>query len=188
MHGSDGGRRDRDTFPADEYADLRRRLVRAVERRCPRWLSQQREDIVQVALMRLMQIDRGERTTPLPSSYLWKVAYSATIDEIRRLRRAQFVSLDGDGPVEPQAADSGSNPERARHGREIGHGIRDCLSRLAVDRRRAVTLHLVGHSVVEIVGLMGWNLKRAENLVYRGLDDLRGCLRGKGLEPTVEAR
>jgi len=165
----------------DDFADLRRRLTRAVDRRCPRWLSHHRDDIVQVALMRLMQIG-GDRTTPFPSSYLWKVAFRAMIDEIRRLRRAQFVSLDGEVD-DPRAVDSGSNPERARQGREIGRGIRDCLARLSTDRRRAVTLHLVGHSVPDIVGLMDWNLKRAENLVYRGLDDLRECLRSKGLEP-----
>lgn len=184
MDGTDRGRRAGSELETEEFADLRRRLARAVERRCPRWLSDQREDIVQVAVMRLMQITgRDERTEPFPSSYLWKVAFSAMIDEIRRLRRAQLVSLD-EAVVNPPAPDSGSNPEAVRRGREIGGGIRQCLADLTADRRRAVTLYLVGHTVPEITRLMGWNLKRAENLVYRGLEELRGCLRGKGLDPV----
>jgi RNA polymerase sigma-70 factor (ECF subfamily) len=44
-----------------------------------------------------------------------------------------------------------------------------------------VTLHLQGHSVPQVAGFFAWNTKRAENLVYRGLSDLRQCLESKGL-------
>jgi RNA polymerase sigma-70 factor (ECF subfamily) len=171
--------------PPADLSDVRRALHRALTRRCPRWLSDRREDIVQAALMRLVQIQqRSERNTPFPASYLWKAAYSAMIDEIRRLRRAEHVSLE-DGAVDPPAVDAGSDPEQQRRAREIGAGIQECLARLVSDRRRAVTLQLVGHSVPDIAKLLGWNLKRAENLVYRGLDDLRACLTAKGLEPSA---
>ena len=55
--------------------------------------------------------------------------------------------------------------------------------RLVLPRRLAVTLHLQGHTVPEAGSLLGWNAKRAENLVYRGLADLRDCLAGKGVRP-----
>jgi RNA polymerase sigma-70 factor (ECF subfamily) len=48
-------------------------------------------------------------------------------------------------------------------------------------RRHAVTLSLQGHSVPEIGRLLGWTGKKAENLVYRGMADLRECLEGKGI-------
>jgi RNA polymerase sigma-70 factor (ECF subfamily) len=35
--------------------------------------------------------------------------------------------------------------------------------------------------VPELGRLLGWNAKKAENLVYRGLADLRGCLTEKGV-------
>lgn len=47
----------------------------------------------------------------------------------------------------------------------------------------AVTLHLQGHSVPEVGALLAWTVKKAENLVYRGLADLRSCLSSKGLQP-----
>ena len=178
---------DESAVPPADLSDVRRSLYRALARRCPRWLTDRRDDIVQVALMRLVQIQqRSERKAPFPASYLWKAAYSAMIDEIRRLRRAEHVSLE-DGGVDPPALDAGSDPEQRRRAGEIGAGIQACLARLVSDRRRAVTLQLVGHSVPEIAKLLGWNLKRAENLVYRGLDDLRTCLTSKGLEPSSVA-
>jgi RNA polymerase sigma-70 factor (ECF subfamily) len=79
----------------------------------------------------------------------------------------------------PAAAEP--DPERNCAGREIGEAIRDCLGRLVRPRRMAVTLDLQGHRVAEVARLLGWSAKKAENLVYRGLADLRGCLKAKGM-------
>ena len=79
----------------DEYAAIRARLVNAVRRICPRWLSAEADDIVQAALVRVLSGQRSrEGSGPPPASYMWKVAYSAMIDEIRRRRRRQEVPLE----------------------------------------------------------------------------------------------
>ena len=83
-------------------------------------------------------------------------------------------------PVQPVAPD---NPERSAGDSQIGRAVRDCLQTLAQDRRLAVTLHLQGHSVPEAAVLLGWDAKRTENLIYRGLSALRACLAKKGIEP-----
>jgi RNA polymerase sigma-70 factor (ECF subfamily) len=170
-----------------DYAQLHRDLTRAVDRVCPRWMADRADDLVQVALMRVMEVQRKkEGTAELSGFYLKKVAYSAMIDEIRRLRRRQEVSLEGESDEEeaisydPAAPDP--DPERSSSGREVGRAIRDCLGRLVAPRRHAVTLNLQGHSVPDIGELMGWTAKKAENLVYRGMSDLRGCLAGKGIQ------
>jgi RNA polymerase sigma-70 factor (ECF subfamily) len=46
-----------------------------------------------------------------------------------------------------------------------------------------VTLYLQGHSVPDAARILDWPAKRTENLVYRGLADLRACLSNKGLRP-----
>jgi RNA polymerase sigma-70 factor (ECF subfamily) len=46
-----------------------------------------------------------------------------------------------------------------------------------------VTLHLHGHSLVEAARILDWAAKQTENLVYRGLADLRKCLLAKGIRP-----
>ena len=137
--------------------------------------------------MRVMEIQRKkEGTAEFTAFYLRKAAYSALIDEIRRLRRRQEVSLEGetddDEPVSYDPAAPDPDPERASAGREVGRAIRDCLGLMVAPRRHAVTLNLQGHSVPDIGKLMGWTAKKAENLVYRGMADLRGCLTSKGIE------
>lgn len=165
----------------EEHAQLRAELARAVARVCPRWLADRAEDIVQVAMMRVLEVlRRSEGTAALSSSYLRKAAYSAAVDEIRRLRRRREVPLEEES-AEIDPPDAGPDPERSMAGREVGQAIRECLGRMVWPRRLAVTLHLQGHSVAEAARLLGWEIKRTENLVYRGLADLRGCLAARGM-------
>lgn len=167
--------------PQDEA--LRAKLTRVVARACPPWAVAQRDDIVQAAMLRVLRArDRRDRDEPLPESYLWKAAYSATIDEIRRLRAKREVPLASES--RPDLVDVRSpGPEHDAHAREISAAIRECLATLNEARRQAVTLYLQGHSVPETARLLGWSAKRAENMVYRGLAELREHLAKKGLTP-----
>ena len=103
------------------------------------------------------------------------------VDELRRAQRLRETSLE-DETVAPVAI-SEQDPERLTASGEIGRGIQDCLAQMIRDRRLAVTLYLQGHSVPEAAKLLEWSAKRTENLVYRGLADLRQCLTSKGLQP-----
>lgn len=166
-----------------DLARVRADLARAVARVCPPWMADRAEDLVQVALMRVAEVHRqSEGKAEFSSFYLRKAAYSAVVDEIRRLRRRQEVPLEEERP-ETQKAATQPDPESRCAGGEIGQAIRDCLGRLVRPRRLAVALHLQGHRVAESARLLGWSAKKAENLVYRGLADLRGCLEAKGIRP-----
>lgn len=166
-----------------DFAKLRADLAKAVAHVCPGWLVDRRDDLVQAAVMRVMEIHRkSEGDRELTSSYLYRVAYSTLVDEIRRVRRRRETSLDnGEGVGERPMARG--NPEEATASEEIGRGIRECLSGMRRERRLAVALHLQGHTVPEAARLLEWGTKRTENLVYRGLADLRDCLRAKGFQP-----
>ena len=162
--------------------ELRAELSRAVRSVCPPWLQDHREDIVQNAVIRVLELlRRSEGNRQLTPSYLWKVAYSAMIDEIRRLHPERQAAMTP--AVLEGASFSGADPERESSGREVGEAIQGCLMQLVRPRRLAVTLYLYGHSVPEAARLLGWGVKRTENLVYRGLADMRGCLKTKGMEP-----
>ena len=172
------------------FDELRQQLARAVMRACPQWLAEQREDIVQEAMIRVMrQLERSEERT-LNASYLWRVGYSVTIDHIRKLRARREVSLGSSGDADgaggrairdPEDEGAGASPERAALASEIRGTLGDCLAGLVEARRRAVTLYLLGHGVGEIASLLGCKYKRAENLVYRGLAQLRTCMAEKGV-------
>ena len=134
--------------------------------------------------MRVMQIasrqaEAGDTDPALAAAYLYKVAHSALVDEIRRVRRRRESDLDEAGAA-PAAAPT-DDPERIAASREIGRGIQDCLSQMTRDRRLAVTLYLQGHTVPDAARVLDWPAKRTENLVYRGLAALRECLKKKGM-------
>lgn len=159
----------------------RRRVVRAVTRLCPSWLASERDDIVQNTLLRLHQSAAlGEGNVGPAASYIWKTAYTVMIDEIRRrARRPEVPLMDSAFEIERPAP----SPEDLASGRQLGDAIRSCLKAMVGQRRSAVVLHLQGHTVPEIGTLLKWDSKKAENLVYRGVADLRACLDSKGLRP-----
>lgn len=174
----------RDAESEDRYERLRRDLSRAVARVCPGWLADRRDDLVQVAVMRVMEIERkSEGDRELKTSYLYRVAYTTLVDEIRRHRRRSEVALEEETGAPVDGMTATNDPERTAAASEIGRGIRDCLKGLLAERRMAVALRLSGHSVPEAARLLGWTAKRTENLVYRGLADLRDCLEARGLSP-----
>ncbi len=75
------------------------------------------------------------------------------------------------------------SPEMTARGAQVGEVMLERLGTLKVDRRRAVALYLQEHPVPENAEHLGCDRKRARNLVYRGLAELREVLRARGLEP-----
>lgn len=164
------------------FESLRARLEATVHKRCPPWLRHSADDIVQDAVIKVMKIVRRSQHSELNASYLHRVAYSALIDEIRRVRRkAEVVVPEDDGGS--AVIDGSPTPDTNTLSSEAGVAIHECLDRLKRERRLAVTLHLQGHSLKESSDLLGWPAKRTENLIYRGLADLRQCLLSKGVSP-----
>jgi RNA polymerase sigma-70 factor (ECF subfamily) len=162
-------------------AELRRRITHAVFRVCPGWLASHAEDIAQTALLRVLgAAQKREGELDLSALYLEKAAYCATMDEIRRHRRRREEQATEEQVLQLPTVHS-TDPETAVEAGEIAHALAQCLARLVEARRQAVTMHLLGHTIPETGTLLGWSAKRAENLVCRGLVDLRRCLTAKGL-------
>lgn len=166
----------------EKDAGLRRRIREQATRFCPPWMTSSLDDVVQTAWLRLKAAaERSERNRDPGPTLIAKVAYCATVDEIRQQRRRREVSMDQEqalhGCAEPD------DPARAAVASEIGAAIRSCLATLLLNRRLAVVLYLQGHTAPETAELLGWSLRKTENLVYRGLADMRACLDGKGLKP-----
>jgi RNA polymerase sigma-70 factor (ECF subfamily) len=161
-----------------DVEQLRVDIVRAVRSICPRWLAEHADDLSQTAVSRILDRLRAtEGTLELSQGYLYRTAYSVVVDEIRRRRRLREIPLEPNVPIRSGEG----NPERHTFGREVRDAVTGCLARLTSSRRRAVTLLLMGHSVDEISALLECRYKQAENLVYRGLKDLRACLKKRGV-------
>lgn len=155
--------------PPPDQEELHAILLRAVRTRCPPALRSQAEDLAHTAWLRILERYRGEDFSRLEPSYFWKVAFTVIIDEIRRRAARESQVLELAAAPEPLAA----APDLALE-------IRDCLGRLPESRQLPVILHLQGLRHVEVARALGSTEKRVENLVYRGLEQLRRCLEGKG--------
>lgn len=172
---------------APDLETLRGELDRAIGRVCPRWLLAARDDLVQSSLLKVYElVTKSEEARTFSSFYLKKVAYSALVDEIRRRRRAREQPLDDDGAasaISSKVVSEGPSPIREAEAKEIAVALRYCVARLIERRKLAITLHLHGHTFGEAATILGWTTKKVENLVYRGLEDLRRCLATKGHRP-----
>lgn len=169
---------------SDEEAErLRRDLETAVATLCPPSLADRREDLVQEALLKVARIvSRSEPERKLNATYLWRTAYSALVDELRRLRRRGEVPLDDAGPSDLLISRR-PGPAATSRGGEVRRALRLCLEKLIEPRRLAVILHLQGERPREVASLLDWPSKRVHNLTFRGLRDLRRCLASQGVTP-----
>lgn len=167
-----------------EIEKLRERLERAVTQVCPSWMAVQADDLVQISILRVLDIvAKSEHQRTFNASYLYRVAYSALVDELRRAHWRREVPIENEKAEPMPIEEVAVNPEDRAASRQLGDAITDCLHQLINSRRRAVVLHLHGHSAAESARLLGRGLKQVRNLVYRGLADLRACLSKKGLNP-----
>ena len=168
--------------PPVDFDRIRGLLERVVRQVCPPWLAGQSEDLVQNACLRVVQIwKKTEEPAALGSSYLWKVAHSAVMDEIRHRRRQREIAMDNPGTAEPVS--DAPSPEQASSAAELRGSIEAGIRKLKESRRSAVLLYLYGFSLEESAQALGWTVKRVDNQRYQGLASLRAYLKRRGLEP-----
>jgi len=160
------------------------RITAAVRRVCPSWLLSERDDLVQTALIKILE---RERRTGVPQqlekSYLKRVAYSVLIDEIRRRQRRREEPLHEEPAKEPDGAHGMFTPEECAASEQLGQAIHECLGEIKREWRLALVLRLQGYSIPECADRLGWKPKQTENLVYRGMADLRRRLEARGIKP-----
>src|SRR5690606_28140379 len=181
MQGMFEGQVQRSSATPQMSSELRQRIHTMVARTRPRWAEPWEEDIVQLAMIRLARaLERRPQETSIPAAYLRRVAYTATLDEVRRLTTRSRAAA----PLErAESSVDEHDPARTVEAQQTVHAIRCCLARLIPARREAVLLYLEGNTVNEAAAKLGWSPKRTENLVYRGLADLRRALSSRGIRP-----
>jgi len=142
------------------------------------------EDIEQEARIKVWKALQSGRKIAHPTSYLYRVAINAALDALRQVKtRSALICSDEGRPPEPERSGhtTHDSPEKHAATAQALSFAEACVSRLKENRRRAVGLHLQGFTTQEIGSLLGWSEAKARNLVYRGLADLRHCLREKGI-------
>ena len=159
-----------------DYQDpnaVRRALARVVRQRCPAWLDE--EDIVQCAMLKVLHAMSRDEPPSLSSGYLFHVARSAVVDEIRRSARSRTVHVPNEVFDAASAPDPTAPPPEVL-GNALDAAVAHCLREMNPSRRSAVALYLEGRRPTEIAAELGSNRKRADNLAYRGIQQLRARL------------
>lgn len=154
-------------------------LGRAIERRASSASASDRDDIHQVASLRLMQRMRACPSVNVTPSYLHRMARNAVVDAARQNR----ARCQRDRDVLALGRPAARTPEDVVLDAELGETLAAHLERLSPARRDAVARYIRGERVPEIAAETGESPKRVENLVYRGLRTLRRTLTEAGLRP-----
>jgi len=132
------------------------------------------DDVEQKVLLALWQAMPGEQMPDHPSSYIYRAAVRETVRAVRGLKETSEMEWAADKP------DPSATPDAIMEAKELGRAIRTALSEIGSDRRRAVTAHLAGYGVKEIMVMFDWPYHKARNLIARGMADLRRKLDARG--------
>lgn len=149
---------------------------------------EKKQDLLQRSLLKILELEKRQpgRTVWTPV-YLSRLVKSLLIDEFRHRARRPEESLDEDLAALIPASTTAS-PDSRVLSRELGTALRACLDRLAPARRQACLLYLAGHGIREIADKLGWQTKKTENALFRGLADLREGLATRGFVPADTPR
>jgi len=174
----------------DEYGAFLRRTIAHL---CPKDLGIHFSDIEQEARLRLWRALKSEREIRDPASYLYRIAMTATLDAVRRIKAKREEQLrlvededDDEGATLALPSDPNRSPDLEAERRQLAGKVRTALAGLPDNRRRAVGLYLEGMTSQEIATLLGWSEPKARNLLYRGLSDLRAQLRAEGIDYEID--
>jgi RNA polymerase sigma factor (sigma-70 family) len=137
------------------------------------------EDIEQEVRLKIWAfIKKGKNVQYLPS-YIKKVAYSTTIDELRKtmkqrpsgepesLKRIFAGTALVAGPLRDFSPEAGIEDHEARE------AILSLVESLSENRKRVLLLYLAGLSIDEISRSLKWEKPKVRHLFYRGIDDLK---------------
>ena len=169
------------SLDASRIDEVRNRVRRGVSWAIPRALAADADDLEQDVMVRVLR--RLARGGSVNARYIQQTVHSVIVDEIRRRRVRQAEVLAKSDETVDTAAPASHSPEARTRDTQVSSAIRDCVAALPEPRRSAVHLHLLGHTVPEIAALLHVGRKSAENLVYRAIKALRGCLSARGFTP-----
>ena len=144
--------------------------------------TQEAEDLAQEVFFKIYQaLDRYDPKYKF-STWLFRVAQNAAIDQIRK-RRLQLVSMDRQGPGQEDMGTwefptSDPSPYADLRNQERGEAIQEAIERLPWDYRELIILrHFAELSYDEIAKLKDMPLGTVKNKLFRGRQMMKEHLR-----------
>jgi RNA polymerase sigma-70 factor (ECF subfamily) len=137
------------------------------------------EDVEQEVKVKIWKfLKKGKKVDNFPS-YIKRVAYTATIDELRKMRKQNPSSVAADlkNIYSMDRINELRNPEDSPGLRLEEHEMRESLKALidslGENRKQVLRLYLIGMSIEEICEFFSWDKTKVRHFLYRGIDDLK---------------
>ncbi len=153
-------------------------LKHFVASRCPSYLYDQRDDICQEAMMRLMRAEQRKGAENINSAYMRQAAMSAIIDAVRRFR-CRPIADDQEFEI---GTSPNVEPESITERGQVLAMVYRALDSFPARRREILLLYFRGLEISEIVELTQQNQATVRNDIYRGRNRLAECLREQGVD------
>lgn len=159
------------------------RLRFLVEMHCGRDQGLDADDIEQEVRIKLWKALEGDKNLAAPASYIQKVVATTVVDALRRAQVRHAESIEDKDESGFDASISGP----LRPDSEAGRGqwaalLMQCIEELPERRRLPVQLALQGFTAEEVAGLTGASVAAAQQLCYRGIEDLKARMRQLGAD------
>ena len=122
------------------------------------------EDLVQEVCIRAYTEIATLRSFEQPKRWLFKVAYRAFVDGVRRHARSRVKATGED--FDARSSDE-PTPEQAAEGELAERRLLDAFGRLDRDQRALLALHVEGHSLDELRAITGLSTDVLKARLYR---------------------
>lgn len=137
------------------------------------------EDIEQDVKIKIWKfVKKGKKVDNLPS-YIKKVAYTATVDELRKMcKQAPYQNpsrlrlLYAEMENLPNGIED-LLPDTALEKKEIMKKLKAQIDALSENRKQVLHLYVMGWSVEEICEFLHWDKTKVRHLLYRGIEQLK---------------
>jgi RNA polymerase sigma factor (sigma-70 family) len=144
------------------------------------------DEAIQELRIRLWRSFPGnEQLAALSPGYVYRAAVTAALIVLRRRRAKRESGVEMTPQLVETTAASSPTPEEMLDESELAYRLARAVDELPPPRQAVVRLHLRGYHREEIAELLGWSEAKTRNLLYRGLDDLRGLLAQRGIGPRA---
>ena len=141
----------------------------------PQKLGIDPEDLYQEIRIKLWKIFKSDKKIHNYSSYIKRVINSIVIDQIRASRRYEKIV---DHEKQRNLQDKGTSYVPTR----IKKDVNLAFDSLIESRREVVRWSLLGLNNNEISKILNIDETKTNNLLYRGLNDLKNILESKGIK------
>ncbi len=137
------------------------------------------EDVEQEVKVKIWKfLKKGKKVDNFPS-YIKRVAYTATIDELRKMRKqnptSETIGLKNIYSMSRinELRNPEESPEFLMEGQEMRKSLKELIDSLGENRKQVLRLYMIGMSIEEICEFFDWNKTKVRHLLYRGIDDLK---------------